>query len=109
MKLIIQIPCFNEADSLERTVRDLPTALDPDHLDPAAPQLARARQDVRIVGLPAEGQDGVMLEQQELVRDLARDPSLDQRLLAIPGVAVRDPSEPRRLDPLSHDQSVRRA
>jgi glycosyltransferase involved in cell wall biosynthesis len=28
MKLIIQIPCYNEADSLERTVRDLPTAIE---------------------------------------------------------------------------------
>ncbi len=27
MKLIIQIPCYNEADSLERTVKDLPTSI----------------------------------------------------------------------------------
>jgi len=28
MKLIIQIPCYNEADSLERTIRDLPLSID---------------------------------------------------------------------------------
>ncbi|MFL6604119.1 MAG: glycosyltransferase family 2 protein [Steroidobacteraceae bacterium] len=28
MKLIIQIPCYNEADSLERTIRDLPQSID---------------------------------------------------------------------------------
>jgi glycosyltransferase involved in cell wall biosynthesis len=28
MKLIIQIPCYNEAESLERTIRDLPTAIE---------------------------------------------------------------------------------
>jgi glycosyltransferase involved in cell wall biosynthesis len=27
LKLIIQIPCFNEAESLERTIRDLPVAI----------------------------------------------------------------------------------
>jgi glycosyltransferase involved in cell wall biosynthesis len=27
MKLVIQIPCFNEADQLKQTVRDLPTSI----------------------------------------------------------------------------------
>jgi len=27
MKLIIQIPCYNEAETLERTIRDLPSAV----------------------------------------------------------------------------------
>ena len=27
MKLIVQIPCYNEADSIERTVRDLPKSV----------------------------------------------------------------------------------
>src|SRR5205823_3211163 len=44
-------------------VRDLAAPLDPDDLDPAPPQLARAREDMALVGLPAERQDGIVLEQ----------------------------------------------
>ena len=55
----------------------------------AGGQLGRAGQDVARVGVAAERQDGLVLEQQQLVADQARGPGRDEAVLQVPGIAVR--------------------
>ena len=65
-------------------VGDLAAPLDPDDLDPAPPQLARRGEDMGVVGLAAERQDGVVLEEQQAVADLAVGPLRDEAPSASP-------------------------
>src|SRR3712207_6568511 len=69
-------------------VGHLAPALDPDDLERAAAELPWRREDVGGIGLPAERQDGIMLEQEKLVRDAARGPLLDELLLERPGFPI---------------------
>ena len=73
-------------------------ALDPDHLDAPGRQVGRGRADVGLVGLPAQGQDGRMLEQEERVGDVARDALVDEPFLDRPGLAIADPAQPADIE-----------
>jgi hypothetical protein len=46
----------------------------------------------------AECQDGLVLDQQQLIADEARGASGHEPMLQIPGVAIRRPTEPQRGD-----------
>ena len=90
-------------------VGDLATALDLDHLDPAGAQLIGRGEDMRRVGVPSQGQDGRMLQQQQLVADpivgtLGRQPALEGM-----GLAVVDPAEPSGARSAQLLGSIRRA
>jgi hypothetical protein len=76
----------------------LSAALDPEDLDPPAFQLRGRGEDVGLVGVPAEGEDGRVLEQEELVGDSVVSPFRDEPTLEIPRGLVVDPSEPARLE-----------
>jgi hypothetical protein len=52
-------------------VGHLTAAFDTQDLDPSAGELGRTGQDVRVVGVAPERQDGVVLEQEQLVADEA--------------------------------------
>ena len=75
-------------------VRDLAAPLHADHLDPAPAQLVRVGEDVVLVGVPAEGQHGIVLEEQELVADQVVGPGFRERTLEVPRLAISDPAEP---------------
>jgi len=79
-------------------IRDLAAALGPDQLDVAGGQLGRARQDVARVGVAAERQDRLVLQQQQLVSDRACGTSCHEAMLEIPCVAIPRPAEPPRGD-----------
>ncbi len=56
-----------------------------------------------VLGVPAEGQDSRMLEQQQLVRDLPGDAPFDELVLERPRVAIADPTEPAGLERCTGD------
>ena len=97
-------------DQLARAViGDLAAALDPDDLDPPPGEQVGLRPDERLVGMAAEGQDGGVLEEQELVGDRPGDPRVDELALQRPGGAVVDPAEPVDVDlsrPIGGEPSV---
>ena len=62
-------------------VRDLPAALGPLDRDAASGEFIVAREDVGRVGVAAQGQDGRMLQEQELVPDRAGHALVDEPLL----------------------------
>ena len=64
-------------------VRDLATALDADDLDPAPVELIRSGKDVARIGLPAERQHGLVLEEQELVGYLVSTPEIAQLIESV--------------------------
>ena len=72
----------------------LAATLDPFDRDAASRELLRARQDVRGVGLAAQGQDRRMLQQQQVVRDLAGSALVDQSALEGMRSGVLDAAEP---------------
>jgi len=84
-------------------VSDLAAALDAEHLDAAFLEEGGRREDVRIVGLAAKGEDRRVLEEQELVADAPLGTGSGQPLLEIPRRPVRDPPQPVR------DQRLHRA
>jgi hypothetical protein len=57
-------------------------------------QLRRARQDMAGVGVTAEGQDRLVLEEDQLVADGARASGRNEAVLQVPGVAIARPAEP---------------
>ncbi len=75
-------------------VGDLATTLDPDGLDAPAAELTRRGQNVGIVGLTTEGQHGIMLEEQEVVRDGPARAQVNEALLERPRIPIGDPPEP---------------
>ena len=75
-------------------VGHLTAALDADDLDAAARELGRRGEDVARVGLPPEGQDGRMLDEQEPVADLASRPRVRELPLERPDRPVVRASEP---------------
>src|SRR5262249_18519747 len=72
--------------------RHLAAALDPDDLDAASGKLPWRGEDMARIRLPAEGQHGIVLEEQEPVADLARRTLPDELLLELPGLPVPDPT-----------------
>ena len=58
-----------------------------------------AREDVLVARLPAQGQDRVVLEQEQPVLDRAFGTLRDELLLELPRTAVADPPDPGRGDP----------
>ena len=84
-------------DQLTRAVvGDLAAALDPLDLDASSLELLGRRQDVRRVGVLAEGQDCRVFEQQQLVADAGVGSVIDEPLLERVRLAVVDATEPPR-------------
>jgi len=79
-------------------VGDLAAPLDAENLNPAAFELGGRGQDVGWVGLPAEGQDGRVLDEQEAVADPTVRTLAGNPLLERPGLAIGHPTEPDRLE-----------
>ena len=75
-------------------VGDLAATLGSNDRDAASGELLVAREDVGRVRLPAEGQDGGMLQQQELVADRACRALIDEPLLQRVGIAVGHATQP---------------
>ncbi len=75
----------------------LAAALDPDDLDRPTGELGLGREDVGGVRVAAQGQDGRMLQEQQLITDLARGTRVDEALLEGVGPRVVDPAEPARV------------
>jgi hypothetical protein len=90
-------------------IRDLAAALDAEDLDASPPEVARAREDVAVLGVLAEGEDRLVFEEEQRVGDLAGDPGVDEPPLERPRVAIGDPPEPRRGDGVECLIRVRRA
>ena len=61
---------------------------------PRSASSSGGRQDVRRIRVAAQRQDGVMLQQQQRVRDVTGGARRHQRVLAIPGRLVADPPQP---------------
>ncbi len=84
-------------------VGHLAATLDAQHLDAPSPELVGGREDMRLVGLPAEREDGWMLEQQQLVADPPVGARGRESLLEVPRVAVGHPAQPPCSDrPIVH-------
>ena len=80
---------------LARTViGDLPAALGPLDDDATGSELPIGGEDVRGIGLAAEGQNGGMLEEEQLVPDRAGGALVDEVLLEPVRLGVVDPAEP---------------
>ena len=75
-------------------VGDLPAALGSDDRDAASGEFLVTREDVGRVGLPAQGQDGWMLQEQELVPDRAGHAFVDEPLLHRVRLVVVHATEP---------------
>ena len=79
-------------------VGDLAAALDPMDGDAAGREGLGRGQDVGRVRVSTEGQDGRVLEEQELIRDRPVGALGDQALLEGVGRLVVHPTEPARLE-----------
>jgi hypothetical protein len=75
-------------------VGHLAAALDPDHLDPAADELRRRREDMRGIGLSPEREDRRVLEEQEPIVDQPVGALSGEALLEPPRLAIGHPAEP---------------
>ncbi len=75
-------------------VGDLPATLGSDDRDAASGQFLVTREDVGRVGVAAQGQDGWMLQEQELVPDRACHAFVDEPLLQRVRLVVRHATEP---------------
>ena len=67
---------------------DLAATLDVEDLDAPSGEQVRAGQDVGRIGATAEGQDSVVLEDEQGIRDAAGDPGGMEPLLELPRVAI---------------------
>ena len=76
-------------------VGHLAASLDPQHLDAALSEGLRRCKNVTLVGLATEGQDSGVLEEEQLVLERAVGAGGREALLQRPGVAIRDPAQPR--------------
>jgi hypothetical protein len=82
-------------DQLARTViGHFAATLDPLDRDAPSRELSRAREDVRGVGLATQGQDRGMLQEQQLVGDLAGRSLVDQPTLEGVRIGVVDSAQP---------------
>ena len=63
-------------------------------------------QNVAVLGVAAEGQDGGMLDQQQPIADQAVRAARGELLLKRPGLAIRNPPEPRRREQSRAEGSV---
>ena len=79
-------------------VGDLAASLDALDRDASRRELVGGGQDVGRVGVPAEGQDGGMLQEQELVPDATRRALVDEPFLEGVRLAIVDAAEPAGVD-----------
>ena len=97
-------PAVGEPDDRVRdelagpVVRHLPAPLDADDLDAEAAERPSVGADVGGVGVTAEREDRVVLEEDELVADEAGGSRTDDAVLEVPGIAVCHPPEPARAE-----------
>jgi hypothetical protein len=77
-------------------IRDLTATLDPQDLNAASRQFIGRRQNVALIGLAAQRQDGGMLEEEQAVASGLVGSGGGQLLLERPRLAVRNAPEPGR-------------
>jgi hypothetical protein len=78
-------------------VRHLAAALGADELDPAPCKLLGRGQHVLLVGRPAQRQDRLVLEQQQLIGDLVSAARSHKLVLLLPRLAIEDAAQPMDL------------
>jgi hypothetical protein len=91
---LVQIDDRVRHELARAVVGDFSAALDPPNLDPAGGELIGAGPDMARIGVAAEGQDGRMFEQEQLVADHAGGALADQSLLPCMRILIGDPAQP---------------
>ena len=75
-------------------VGDVAAAAALEDLEPPGPEGLLGQEHVLPPGVPTQGEDGVVLEEEEMVGDLPGLALLHQPRLQLEGVGVADPPQP---------------